>query len=111
MFYVGQKVIYVNDRRSSDARHCVWDRETFPKVGSIYTIRAIVECRVAYGYDEDGLLLMEIVNRPDHYVSPRGRITHELAFRVSRFRPIQTTSIDVFTDMLEPVPVREPELV
>ena len=49
MFYVGQKVIYVNDRRSSDARHCVWDRETFPKVGSIYAIRAIVECRVAYG--------------------------------------------------------------
>ena len=53
---------------------------------------------------------MEIVNRPDHHISPRGRITHA---RVSH-EPVpsdQTTSIHVFTDMLEPVPVREPDLV
>jgi hypothetical protein len=31
----------------------------------------------------------------------------ELAFRVSRFRPVRTTNIDVFRQMLEPQRVAE----
>jgi hypothetical protein len=29
---------------------------------------------------------------------------HELAFRISRFRPVRSTNIDVFRAMLEPRP-------
>jgi hypothetical protein len=72
-----------------------------PKRGSVYTIREIVPCK-EMGFDEDGLRLVEIVNLGRRYVSPTGPVTHELAFRVSRFRPVRTTNIDVFRQMLEP---------
>jgi len=102
--HIGQKVVCLDNRLRGGG---VYARETLPKVGSVYTIRAIVPCKV-YGYDEDGLLLVEVVNSERQYLSPRGPITHELAFRITRFRPVRTTSIDAFRKMLEPLKVREP---
>ena len=60
-----------------------------------------------HGFDEDGLRLVEIVNRVDTYRSPLGPRFGECTYRISRFRPLRTTSIDVFTKMLEPELVRE----
>jgi hypothetical protein len=82
---------------------------TLPQKGVVYTIRAIVPCRALFGRDEDGLHLVEIVNPTWRFTLPRKSewIRGELAFRISRFRPVRTTNIDVFTKMLEPVPVRE----
>ncbi len=101
--HVGQKVVCVNDRQTSGYSHMPY----LPKLGSVYTIRAIVPCKV-YGYDEDGVWLVELVNTPRQYESPTGPVVHELAFRISRFRPLRTTNIDTFLKMLEPVKVREP---
>jgi hypothetical protein len=96
MLYVGQRVVYVDDRRKNLITH---PHETLPKLGSVYTVRDIIPCRALYGDDEDGLYLVEIVNPV--------RIKYELAFRVSRFRPVQTTNIDVFLRMLKPTRVVE----
>jgi hypothetical protein len=103
----GQRVVYVDDRRAAGTRWYPYD--TMPKLGSIYTIREVIDCR-PYGYAEHALYLVEIVNVPRHrYASPSGPMMHELAFRVSRFRPVRTTNIDVFLKMLEPatLPVSE----
>lgn len=106
-FHVGQKVVCVNTRN--------WPRDsyrpTLPKRGAVYTVRAIVPCR-GQGYDEDGIRLAEIVNPTLSLRCPNGqRIWTELAFRMSRFRPVRTTSIEVFTQMLESVPQEPAELV
>jgi hypothetical protein len=106
-FHVGQRVVCVNT--------CNWPRyehrPALPTRGGVYTVRAIVSC-VADGYDEDGLRLVEIVNPKRRLRWPSGRCQRiELCFRMSRFRPVRTTSIDVFTRMLEPVPKEPAELV
>jgi hypothetical protein len=100
---IGQKVVCIDDRRGNAGRY---DHETLPQRGSVYTIREIVPCK-DLGYDEDGLRLVEIVNPGGWYVSPSGPVLRELAFRVSRFRPVRTTNIDVFRQMLEPQRVVE----
>ena len=56
-----------------------------------------------HGYDTDGLLVVEIVNRLDLYRRPAGPIFCEAFFCVNRFFPVQTTSIDVFMRMLTAV--------
>jgi hypothetical protein len=107
-FHVGQRVVCVNTRNWSDRSR---DRPKYPKRGAVYTVRAIVVC-TDRGYDEDGLYLEEIVNKPRLYEDPQGQLMKcEVAFRMSRFRPVRTTSIDVFTQMLEPVPQKPAELV
>jgi hypothetical protein len=58
-------------------------------------------------YTEDGVRLVEIVNRPRRWRSPTGWRDTELAFRISRFRPVRSTNIDVLLQMLEPVRVLE----
>jgi len=107
VFSVGQKVVCV------DASHMVGEGlgETRPTAGSLYTIRHIVP-RGVYGFDDHGLLLVEIVNPPLWYASRwdwGGRVRRELHFRARRFRPLRTTNIDVFTRMLEPTPTCELE--
>jgi hypothetical protein len=105
-FYVSCKVVCTNARK--------WPRYpkpvTLPTEGAVYTIRAIVDCH-ALGYDEDGLLLEEIVNPVCLRDSPSGPFRGEVCFRISRFRPVRTTSIEVFQKMLEPVPQEPTELV
>jgi hypothetical protein len=108
VLHIKQRVICVNDRRWPGGYTYV---PKLPKMGSVYTIRTIVPCKV-YGYDEDGLFLVELVNPVRVHNSPRGPMKGELKFRVSRFRPVHTTNIDVFLAMLEPMPARKPaELV
>jgi hypothetical protein len=109
MFFVGQKVTCVNDRNWPH-RSKFGYAPTFPRKGSIYTVRAIAP-RIIHGHDEDGLLLAEIVNPPLVFQSADGTRESELAFRESelafrksRFRPIRATNIDVFLEMLEPEP-------
>jgi hypothetical protein len=75
-----------------------------PRKGVVYTVRAIASRRFR-GYDEDGLFLEEIVN-PVIFIRSRDGTTREseLAFRMSRFRPLRATNIDLFLEMLEPTP-------
>ena len=105
-FHIGQRVVCVN-ARFSDRVPC----ERYPKRHAVYTVRAMVPRR-AHGYDEDGLYLVEIVNARGRYRCPDGRRRRcEVAFRMSRFRPVRTTNIEVFTRMLEPVPTAPHELM
>jgi hypothetical protein len=86
---VGQKVVCVRDSRWPPCESYV---PTLPKKGFIYTIRAIVPCK-ALGFNEDGMLLEEIVNPVRLLYSPRlGFAEGELKFRISRFRPVRTTA-------------------
>jgi hypothetical protein len=108
MYFLGQQVVYVDDTgRKGEGLYL---HETLPKVGCVYTVRAYVPCRKLYALNEDGLLLEEIVNIERNYKCPLGPVRCELSFRVSRFRPVRTTNIDVFRKMLAPAPVREHEL-
>jgi hypothetical protein len=104
--YVAQKVLCLDDRRRGGGR---WEHEALPKTGAVYTVRAIVSCIAEYGLDEDGLPLAEIVNQPRLYSTPRGPVTRELAIRISRFRPVRTTNIELFQKMLEPLSAYESE--
>src|SRR5262245_24665425 len=97
MFFVGQKVTCVNDRNWPHWSEYGYT-PTFPRKGSVYTVRAIVPC-VVRGHDEDGLHLVEIVNPTQ--TAKEGSM-FELAFRMSRFRPLRATNIDLFLEMLEP---------
>jgi hypothetical protein len=98
---IGQKVVCADARRRNDGRRYACDGELLPQEGCVYTIRAIVPCK-GLGYEQDGLLLEEVVNPVRRYVSPSGPVTSELMFRASRFRPVRSTKIDVFLAMLEP---------
>ena len=107
-FRIGQRVVCVDTRK--------WPRDydfrpKLPKRGAVYTVRAIVPC-IADGYDEDGLRFVEIVNPRRLLRWPSGRRQRmELCFRMSRFRPVRTTSIEVFQKLLEPLPQEPGELI
>ena len=103
MFFVGQKVKCVNDRNWPTPRQFGAYTPLLPVRGRVYTVREVVPM-MREGWDEDGLLLEEIVNPIQ--TRPNGN-TFELTFRMSRFRPVRTTSIDIFRAMLEPVPTRD----
>ena len=109
MFGIGQKVLCV-DGKPRKAGMCSQTDEVLVAVGSIYTVREVIDTR-GHGYDEDALLLEEIRNPVRVYVTPAGPVRTEVYFFASRFRPLRTTHIDVFTKMLEPTPVRELEPV
>ena len=94
-FYVGQKVVCVNVRKMLRGY-------TNPILGSVYTIREDVPPEM-YVDGAPGILLSEIVNPPEPH--PCG--DRERPFHSKRFRPVQTTNIDVFLKMLEPTPVKE----
>ena len=105
-FQIGERVVCVNARN--------WPRYpdpvTLPTEGAVYTIRGTVDCH-GLGYDEDGLLLEEIVNPACLRDLPSGPFRGEVCFRVSRFRPLRTTSIDAFKAMLQPAPKEPAELI
>jgi len=91
-FHVGQQVVCVNDRFSRDMR---W-RQTvrnFPILNSIYTIREIyVEGPLV------GFCFQEILNPCTWFAAGFG----EPAFNSRNFRPVKTTSIEVFKKLLLP---------
>jgi len=92
-FYIGQRVVCVNVDFS---REPTWRRtvRTFPKLNGVYTIRSICEAG-----DLIGFCFHEIVNPCGHF--SRGYV--EPAFDSRRFRPIRTTSIEIFEKLLRPV--------
>jgi len=86
MFEVGQKVECVDDRLPANP----WHRQHPLVKGQIYVVR---HASCAYGYssiDIDG----------------SGR-----EWDVTRFRPLRSTDISIFTDMLNNVPLHEGEKV
>ena len=87
MFYVGQKVVCVDDN------HFGLDLgETAPRRGVIYTIRA-------FHGDGDAIFLNEIVNKPHFYNC--GTVFAECSWLTCRFRPL--TDISVFQKILDDV--------
>jgi hypothetical protein len=91
-FYVGQRVVCVCVNFS---REPVWRSvvRVYPRLGGIYTIRSICEAG-----DLIGFCFEEFVNPPGHF--SRGFV--EPAFDSRKFRPVRTTSIEVFHKLLLP---------
>lgn len=93
-FHVGQKVVCVSLRRIA------WFCEAPPIVGQTYTIREIRD------FPEGAALrLVELHNTPRTF--NQGHL--EPFFLGFNFRPVKTTSISVFTQMLAPKPVKKRE--
>lgn len=91
-FYVGQEVVCVNGAGSNWPAWSI--AYTFPKAGCHYVIRDIGP---SYrGGDELCVRLVEIVNG-----AHRGG--DEINFRVSRFAPIKTDTIQIFREMCRTV--------
>ena len=91
-FHVGQQVVCVSDRFSSDMR---WRRTVrlFPVLNAIYTIREIhVEGPLT------GFCFHEIVNPCAWFAAGFG----EPAFNSRNFRPVKATSIELFQRLLNP---------
>jgi hypothetical protein len=103
-FDIGQRVVCV---RVDFSREPVWRGaiRVFPKLNSIYTVRSVRKVGPLIG-----LCFREMVHAPAHFAE--GFV--EPAFDSRRFRPLRTTSIDRFRQLLRPVdltPNRAPELV
>lgn len=89
MFYVGQKVVCVDDRPARDG---------FPMPiarGSVYTV-----ARFDPSFCLDGHQSLELIE-----VTPPARPFFTAAFRATRFRPLvkRKTDISVFKTLLRPV--------
>ena len=98
MFYVGQKVVCINDDWST---HSSWKLvPNKPTQNKVYHIRKIVMYTYSNGVTE-GLYLIEIEN-PLHPWKLNGIV--EIAFPANRFRPVveKKTDIFIFTAMLNP---------
>ena len=100
-FHVGQKVICVNDIFTITSHNIVPNR---PVKGCVYTIRGFDIYPPLVG---TAIWLEEIINPEVDFEEDGVEGTQEPSFWAWRFRPIRTTSIDVFTAMLAPTPVKE----
>lgn len=93
-FRVGQKVVCVDgtdrDNDASTCRGSYW-MPNYPDEGSVYTIRDI--------RGNGGLFLVEVVNPQRTWAAGD---TAEGCWCPTRFRPVQTTDISIFTAMLNP---------
>jgi hypothetical protein len=97
-FYIGQQVVCVNDKFSSDKR---W-RQTvrkFPILNTIYTIREIHTDGPLVGF-----CFYQIVNPNTWFAAGFG----EPAFNSRNFRPVKTTNIEVFEKLLMPATRKTP---
>jgi len=95
-FTVGQKVVCI---REGVSKRRQYREERHPKVGEVYTIRAIVPGDCGDG-PEPALYLVEIVNRPLLYRTTGGKEIVEMSFLASRFRPVKTASIESLERLL-----------
>jgi len=91
-YAVGQQVVCINDVFSSD-RYWRSTVRTFPKLHGIYTVREIRHAEPLVGF-----CFYEFSNP----VAPFARGSCEPAFNVKNFRPVKTTSIEVFRKLLAP---------
>ena len=106
MFFVGQKVVCVNVTPRRDGLRPRYRSTAIPVLGAVYTIRELFDAN-PYGYDEVGLLVEEVVNPVRRYIAKTGPVKCEQFWLSYRFRPVRTTNIDVFLEMLEPTPSLE----
>jgi hypothetical protein len=97
-FHVGQQVVCVSNRFSTDEG---WRRAVreFPRLNSIYTIREIRE-GTGSQLGLIGFCLYEIVNPLSSYRHDGETIWWEPAFDSRHFRPVKPTNIEVFKKML-----------
>ena len=93
-FHIGERIACVKDD-GYDPENLAYVPNK-PVKGCVYTIRGFD----TNGGDELGIYLEEIVNPEDDFCFGR----QEPSFYAWRFRPVRTTSIDVFTAMLAPTP-------
>lgn len=80
-FHVGQKVCCIDDSPGDVKRF----RQYRLEKGTVYTVSAIASHK--------GAPLIQVAELP---------VPENCYWRASRFRPVRTTSIEVFTDMLVP---------
>lgn len=90
-FHVGQKVVCINDRGIENDLF-----ERGPTKGEVYTIRNIRTDKRG----NVGFRLVEIVNQPNPRREPDETGDREAGFYARRFRPVKTTSIEIFKAML-----------
>jgi hypothetical protein len=94
MFHVGQLVVCVDDSPSI----CRGGLQSVPlERGRIYTVREVCSDFVFFTGKDTGIKVDEVMRAtrdgPDH------------PFGACRFRPVQKTSISIFTAMLSPTKV------
>jgi hypothetical protein len=101
-FYVGQKVVCVDD---------YWDPQdrfpaiAYPKKGTVYTIRSVHKpCCSESNSNEPFCVMVDELKSPPGTVCLACGEPGEMDFRHSRFRPLieRKTSIEIFTKMLTP---------
>jgi hypothetical protein len=99
-FHVGQLVACVDDKweySPSKMEKC----PNLPVRGMIYTVRAL-DAEGAIWLEEEGAVwLEEVVNPPAWFWDDT--LFCEPSFYAWRFRPVRTTNIDVFREIVEPV--------
>lgn len=90
-FHIGMKVVYIYDGPIGRYNY----NELHPEIGNIYTIR---------GFHPSGksIVLEEIVNKKHLYNCHT--VFGEVYFYLTSFRPLITTSIEIFERMLQPAP-------
>jgi hypothetical protein len=95
-FTVGQKVVCVDEVRSSLRELASWFGITVPVKGGVYTIR-----KTGLYNGDPAVWLCEIVNPAVRYLN--GEVM-EQPFKAARFRPLvkRKTDISIFTAMLNP---------
>lgn len=91
-WYIGQKIVCVNDEWEAEEGVPVGLVQD-PIRGNIYTIRDID----THQEDDIGFRLEEIINPPFE--------DFETTFNEKAFKPVRTTSISIFAQMLEQEPV------
>ena len=99
-FFIGQKVACIGEPWMADTRPWAdWRSYVthFPKIGHVYTIRAIYPGSEQYK-SPPGLRLHELINPKTQYMDG----SDEAAFLCEAFRPLteRKTDISIFTKML-----------
>lgn len=95
MFHVGQKVVCVNDVPTNPRLR---PARAFIKRGNIYEIRWIGSCPFEPWRDYDPFVRLVGIHRNGDHEYP------DFPFAGFRFRPVKTTSIEIFQKMLVPSP-------
>lgn len=112
MFHVGQKVICISD--FGDIGRMPWAIDLaieFPAKDAVYTVRRIVQRPCGEGDTAYGILLEEVWNIPCRMdrlgeggfieeCGPRDGGVDEIAFDSHDFRPLSSTRLDVFRQLL-----------
>lgn len=95
-FHVGQRVVCVDDDFGPHSSHPKLSGVHWPQRGAVYTIRAMDFIAASYG--EGTVLWFHEITNP--VVKFRDLPPMEVAFVAKFFRPVKTTSIEIFRQML-----------